>query len=157
MSNPIKPERKKLFQDIMFVLHQLGELRCGYCKRDFSYADEYSTPTLDHILPLSANGSNHISNLTPCCKKCNNEKKSKLWVVKYQSYGFGVCGVLKSNYPMAWRHPSDILKSRKQRLYKRRVNKFFSRIKTKISNIFINFGDENEDMVVSNAFRANIK
>lgn len=31
-------------------------------------------PTLDHIVPLARNGSNHWTNLAPACGRCNNLK-----------------------------------------------------------------------------------
>lgn len=33
--------------------------------------------TIEHIVPLSRNGSHGIGNLAPCCSRCNNSKNNK--------------------------------------------------------------------------------
>ena len=47
---------------------------CYYCKK--------TTParqlTMDHIVALSRGGKSRKSNLVPCCKSCNNQKKNLL-------------------------------------------------------------------------------
>jgi 5-methylcytosine-specific restriction endonuclease McrA len=43
---------------------------CSYC---FNLAD-----TIDHIIPLSKNGTNFEDNLVPCCRYCNSSKSNKL-------------------------------------------------------------------------------
>ena len=52
---------------------------CNYC--------ETPTParqlTMDHVVPLARGGRSVKSNLVPCCKSCNNQKKNLLpieWV-----------------------------------------------------------------------------
>ncbi len=48
--------------------------RCWYC--------DASVPpkelTMDHILPLALGGQSSKNNLVPCCKDCNNKKKSMM-------------------------------------------------------------------------------
>lgn len=34
--------------------------------------------TIDHFTPIAKGGTNHVSNLRPCCNSCNNEKADKL-------------------------------------------------------------------------------
>lgn len=38
---------------------------------------EWSTATIEHMIPLSRGGSNHISNCRLACKKCNEERGDK--------------------------------------------------------------------------------
>lgn len=35
---------------------------------------------MDHIVPLSRGGKTEKNNVVPCCKKCNSEKKSHLFM-----------------------------------------------------------------------------
>jgi len=34
--------------------------------------------TIDHFIPLAKGGTDHISNLRPCCNSCNHAKADKL-------------------------------------------------------------------------------
>ena len=47
---------------------------CNYCERP--------TPakklTMDHVVPLARGGRSIKSNLVPCCKSCNNQKRNLL-------------------------------------------------------------------------------
>lgn len=55
--------------------------RCVYCGR-------LRVLTLDHVTPLTANGTNERTNLIPACKPCNSSKNNRdavEWV--YQSFG----------------------------------------------------------------------
>jgi 5-methylcytosine-specific restriction endonuclease McrA len=45
--------------------------RCHYCRQSFS-AKEL---TMDHIVPLARGGQSTKSNIVPCCKSCNTQKK----------------------------------------------------------------------------------
>jgi len=48
--------------------------RCHYCGGHFKPADL----TMDHLVPLVRGGRSVRANLVPCCKPCNNDKKSRL-------------------------------------------------------------------------------
>lgn len=32
---------------------------------------------IDHVVPLSQHGTHDLSNLVPCCKRCNSRKKAR--------------------------------------------------------------------------------
>ncbi|KRG13354.1 hypothetical protein ACA30_15770 [Virgibacillus soli] len=54
--------------------------RCVYCFHTFD-----GTPTVDHITPLSTDGSrHHISNLLLACESCNKSKNDKPLLVFYE-------------------------------------------------------------------------
>ena len=36
--------------------------------------------TIDHIVPYSKGGTADISNLVPCCRRCNSKKGNKKWL-----------------------------------------------------------------------------
>lgn len=55
--------------------------KCFYCGIDTVHRDTNELPdtmTIDHILPKSRGGINHIDNCIIACEKCNNEKASSL-------------------------------------------------------------------------------
>ena len=47
---------------------------CHYCHRQVPREGL----TMDHLLPLARGGRSTKNNLVPCCKDCNNRKKSML-------------------------------------------------------------------------------
>ena len=47
---------------------------CHYCTSKVAYKNI----TMDHLVPLARGGRSTKDNLVPCCKKCNNLKKSML-------------------------------------------------------------------------------
>ncbi len=47
---------------------------CWYCQRKVPIKEL----TMDHVVPLAKGGRSVKSNLVPCCKECNNAKKSSL-------------------------------------------------------------------------------
>lgn len=54
---------------------------CYYCGRVFPHRDL----TMDHLIPLVRGGRSTKDNLVPCCKECNNKKKSML-PIEWQEY-----------------------------------------------------------------------
>jgi 5-methylcytosine-specific restriction endonuclease McrA len=54
------------------------EARCAYCGRDVDRAARLAH--LDHLVPTSSGGSNHISNRVLACARCNgDEKREEVW------------------------------------------------------------------------------
>lgn len=47
---------------------------CLYCLRDLHDSDPRDI-TLDHLVPVSAGGTNHESNLVTACRACNCSRK----------------------------------------------------------------------------------
>ncbi|WP_310599874.1 HNH endonuclease [Desulfobulbus sp.] len=54
---------------------------CWYCGRQVGYHNL----TMDHVIPLTRGGRSTKDNLVPCCKECNNKKKSLL-PVEWEEY-----------------------------------------------------------------------
>lgn len=50
--------------------------KCTYCGTSGSDSEL----EIDHIIPVSKGGSNHIANLTTACRKCNQGKSNKTWM-----------------------------------------------------------------------------
>ena len=55
------------------------DAHCYFCKTLITLAEM----TIDHLIPKSKGGTNHISNLVPCCKPCNQKKANKLNALIY--------------------------------------------------------------------------
>ena len=54
---------------------------CYYCGEYFSHKEL----TMDHLIPLVRGGRSTRDNLVPCCKNCNNKKKTML-PVEWEEY-----------------------------------------------------------------------
>lgn len=42
------------------------------------YTEDFELMTVDHIIPKSKGGTNHLANKQPMCTKCNSNKSNKL-------------------------------------------------------------------------------
>lgn len=51
-------------------VYELHGTNCHYCGRA-------EVRTVDHIVPKSKGGSDRMSNLVPCCRRCNTSKGTK--------------------------------------------------------------------------------
>ena len=49
--------------------------RCAYCKNKFN---KNNRATIDHVVPISKGGSNHLGNLVAACAGCNRKKGSMI-------------------------------------------------------------------------------
>jgi hypothetical protein len=63
--------------------------RCTYCGIPGTDAEL----EIDHIIPVSKGGSNHLSNLTTACRKCNQSKGNKEMTPKYNNEEYGLVGL----------------------------------------------------------------
>lgn len=59
---------KKSVRNEVFALYGKVCLACG----------SKNNITIDHVIPVSKNGINHISNYQPLCKSCNSKKGDKI-------------------------------------------------------------------------------
>lgn len=61
----------KLWKKISKSVMRRDKYTCTYCCAVGGILE------VDHIVPISKNGSNEMSNLTTSCRKCNRQKKDK--------------------------------------------------------------------------------
>jgi 5-methylcytosine-specific restriction endonuclease McrA len=61
----------KLWKKISKQVFKRDKYTCKYCNQKGGILE------VDHIIPISKGGSNHLSNLTTSCRKCNRQKKDK--------------------------------------------------------------------------------
>jgi 5-methylcytosine-specific restriction endonuclease McrA len=54
---------------------------CYYCSKMVIHKEL----TMDHLVPLARGGRSTKDNLVPCCKECNNKKKTML-TVEWEEY-----------------------------------------------------------------------
>lgn len=54
---------------------------CHYCRDHFPPTEL----TMDHVVPLSRGGYTVKSNVVPCCKECNNQKRYML-PIEWEAY-----------------------------------------------------------------------
>lgn len=52
-------------------------INCCYCN---TLLDSPKKMSIDHVIPRSKGGSNHIDNLVICCEPCNTKKGDKFLV-----------------------------------------------------------------------------
>ncbi len=64
---------------------QLEKGVCHYCGRQVGAENL----TMDHVVPIARGGKSVRSNCVPCCKACNNEKKTAMPVERILENLFG--------------------------------------------------------------------
>ena len=72
--------RKTIDAQTVELVIEKSNGQCSYCSTEFTY-DNYLTSTyatIDHIIPVSKNGTNDVDNLCLCCRRCNCSKGNKL-------------------------------------------------------------------------------
>ena len=67
---------------------QLQKGVCHYCGRHVGAANL----TMDHVIPVARGGKSVRSNCVPCCKDCNNKKKTTTPVERILESLFGPDG-----------------------------------------------------------------
>ena len=69
----VKREREKArkLKKTQWWQNKLNNGICHFCHQQFSRNEL----TMDHLVPVSRGGKSTKSNVVPCCKQCNNEKK----------------------------------------------------------------------------------
>ena|SRR6478752_1642849 len=72
-------------------------LACVYCGQKVTDGVQL---TLDHLVPHSNGGSNHESNLSTCCLKCNSSRGNR----SYQAFAKSAAGYLDINYKDIVKH-----------------------------------------------------
>jgi hypothetical protein len=75
---------------------KLNGYKCSYCGAPGSEAEL----EIDHIIPVSKGGSNHIANLTTACRTCNQQKSDSLDFTskkKFSKQDKEFVGQMKSN------------------------------------------------------------
>ena len=55
--------------------------KCAYC-------ESTECLTIDHIVPQSKGGSDFLTNVLCCCRRCNNSKSHADWIEWYSSQDF---------------------------------------------------------------------
>lgn len=68
-----KHSRKRITKKDLQFLRVLQDNCCGYCYMPLE------TYHVDHIFPIAAGGSNHVSNLVLSCPKCNLTASCKVF------------------------------------------------------------------------------
>jgi len=63
-------------QKLRFEIFQRDKFTCQYCKK--SKDEDNIKLEIDHIIPISAGGTDDYHNLTTSCKKCNRGKCNKI-------------------------------------------------------------------------------
>ena len=68
---------------IRYIVYLRDELRCVYCKDDYSGRSQ--NLSLDHIIPQSKGGGFYLDNLMTSCRRCNEKKANTLFSDKANS------------------------------------------------------------------------
>jgi len=66
-----RQKRKSIELSVMSAIWDKTDGRCWYCGHALN---PWKNFTVDHIQPLSSGGTDDISNLAPCCYRCNSIK-----------------------------------------------------------------------------------
>ena len=74
-------EKARQLRRTQWWKNRRGAGRCHYCGRRVPPQEL----TMDHVVPIVRGGKSVKSNLVPCCKPCNDQKKHLL-PVEWEAY-----------------------------------------------------------------------
>lgn len=79
--------RSKVRRRLQKKLAEMYGDQCYYCQRDFE-AEGKRARTLDHLTPVSKDGTDDLQNLALCCSSCNRAKGDLTWWEYVQTQGY---------------------------------------------------------------------
>ncbi len=74
-------EKARVLRNSPWWKNRRASGKCHYCGRVFPPSEL----TMDHLVPLARGGQSTKGNIVPCCKECNNKKRSLL-PVEWEEY-----------------------------------------------------------------------
>ncbi len=77
------PSRRKISETIQNRVRQRANSLCEYCHASEKW--QYVEFTIEHIIPLTKNGTDDIDNLALACFHCNRKKSDKITGTDTQS------------------------------------------------------------------------
>jgi 5-methylcytosine-specific restriction protein A len=79
----IKKERAKAreLRKSRWWQNLIQKTNCYYCQIEL----DRNSVTMDHIVPISRGGRSTKGNVVPCCKECNNKKRS-MTTIEWQEF-----------------------------------------------------------------------
>jgi hypothetical protein len=76
-AKPITSLYSSLWQHRRLIILKMHDYCCAYCGSPAN--------TVDHIIPRSKGGTDHLENLVAACSRCNYSKSDDIWLVRFIS------------------------------------------------------------------------
>jgi hypothetical protein len=67
-------ERRKYLKQMRRAVWEKSNGKCWYCGVKFHWDEPL---TVDHLIPTTRGGIDHLDNLVPCCSLCNSQKGTR--------------------------------------------------------------------------------
>ncbi|MDY7013926.1 MAG: HNH endonuclease signature motif containing protein [Cyanobacteriota bacterium] len=77
------PARRPIPEEVKNQVRQRANFLCEYCHASEQW--QYVAFTIEHIIPLTKNGSDTLDNLALACFHCNRKKSNKTTAIEPQS------------------------------------------------------------------------
>lgn len=77
------PSRRKISENIQDRVRQRANSLCEYCHASEQW--QYVEFTIEHVIPVTKNGTDDLDNLALACFHCNRKKSDKMTVTDTQS------------------------------------------------------------------------